>query len=69
MIEVDLIQPAGAVEGLQRKSGSHHRLETLAQLVQSPATGREIANLDKAVLVLESDDGGISAKRAPVVHG
>ena len=69
MIEVDLIRPAAAVKRLQRKSGSHHRLEILAQLVQSPAMGRVIADLDKAVFVLESNDGGISAKTAPVVHG
>ena len=66
MKEVDHILMTGAV---QRKSSSHDRFESLAQLVQSPATGRVIANLDKAVLVLESDYGAIRAVMAPVVHG
>ena len=54
---------------VQRKASSHCRLESWAQLVQNPAMGREIANLNKAVLVLESDDGVIPAKTAPVVQG
>ena len=39
------------------------------QLRQRPATGCEIANLDKSVRVLESDDGGIGTKVALVVQG
>lgn len=69
MIEVDPIRPTADVEGYHCECGAQCRLEILPQLIQSPATGCEIANLDKAIFVLESDDGSIGAMIAPVVHG
>ena len=69
MLEVDLILQPIEVERLQCKSSPHFRVMCCTQLPQSPAVGLEFANLDKSVLILESDDGSIGTKVALVIHG
>ena len=69
VIKVYLVLGAVDVEGLQGKSCTHFRVKCGTKLVESPAAGCEVTNLDKSVLVLEGDDGGVGAAAALVVHG
>ena len=69
MVKIYLVHRAVAVEGLQGKSCTHFWVKCGTQLGQSPAVGCEVTDLDKSVLVLEGNDGGVRAAAALVVHG
>ncbi len=67
MIKIDLVLQTRKIEWLQCKSRAQMRIKV--HLCQNPSATCEIRDLHKAVAVLESDDRGIGAKLALVVHG
>ena len=69
VVKIYLVLRAVEVEGLQGKSCPYFWVKCGIQLGQSPAPGCEVTNLDKSVLVLEGNNGGVGAAATLVVHG
>ena len=69
VIKVYLVLGAVEVERLQGETCTYFRVKCGTKLGESPAVGCEIPNLDKSILVLEGNDGGVGAATALIVHG
>lgn len=68
MVEVYLIFHLSAVEGMQCKSRTQYRIERCVELRKGPALKSVIADCDRAVLMLERNDGIIGAVPTLVIH-